>query len=289
MKSTAIRSPLFAPTADSNGRRLDRAATLDEVQLPLIEFENVSISRSGNLALRGVTLSIQPGEHVAILGPNGSGKSTFIKAITRECYPLSQPPCRLRIFGQDIWNVFDLRALLGIVTNDLADRCVQPYTVEETVLSGFFSSIGVWPNHAVTPAMRTRAAELMKLVEIAHLAHRQMTEMSSGEVRRAVIARALVHSPHALLLDEPANSLDIRSQHERRAAVRRLAAEGIGLLLVTHHLPDIIPEIERIICLKDGRVWRDGPKTEILTAPTLSALFGVEVQVEQNAGFYQMF
>ncbi|MBE0659841.1 MAG: ATP-binding cassette domain-containing protein [Bryobacteraceae bacterium] len=262
---------------------------MDEVQLPLIEFENVSISRSGNLALRGVTLSIQPGEHVAILGPNGSGKSTFIKAITRECYPLAQPPCRLRIFGQDIWNVFDLRALLGIVTNDLADRCIQPYTVEETVLSGFFSSIGVWPNHAVTPAMRTRAADLMKLLEITHLAHRQMTEMSSGEVRRAVIARALVHSPHALLLDEPANSLDIRSQHELRAAVRRLAAEGIGLLLVTHHLPDIVPEIERIICLKDGRVWRDGPKTEILTAPTLSALFGVEVQVEQNAGFYQMF
>ncbi|MBA3975360.1 MAG: molybdenum ABC transporter ATP-binding protein [Candidatus Solibacter sp.] len=262
---------------------------MDAVQLPLIEFENVSISRSGNLALRGVTLSIQPGEHVAILGPNGSGKSTFIKAITRECYPLAGPASRLRIFGQDIWNVFDLRALLGIVTNDLADRCIQPYTVEETVLSGFFSSIGVWPNHAVTPAMRARAAELMQLLEITHLAHRQMTEMSSGEVRRAVIARALVHEPKALLLDEPANSLDIRSQHELRAAVRRLAAEGIGLLLVTHHLPDIVPEIDRVICLKDGRVWLDGPKRESLTAPTLSGLFGVAVRVEEFDGFYQMF
>jgi iron complex transport system ATP-binding protein len=255
----------------------------------LIEFENVHVSRSGNLALRGVTLAIQPGEHVAILGPNGSGKSTLIKAITRECYPLAGPDSRLRIFGEDVWNVFDLRALLGIVTNDLAERCVQPYTVEETVLSGFFSSIGVWPNHEVTPAMRDKAAELLDLLEIRHLAGRQMTEMSSGEVRRAVIARALVHSPHALLLDEPANSLDIRSQHELRDAVRRLAAQGIGLLLVTHHLPDIVPEVERVICLKDGQVWRDGPKAEILTSATLSALFGVDVRVQEAGGYYQMF
>lgn len=256
---------------------------------PLIEFENVHISRSGNLALKGVTLSIQPGEHVGILGPNGSGKSTFIKAITRECYPLAEPASRLRIFGREVWNVFDLRALLGIVTNDLAERCVQPYTVEETVLSGFFSSVGVWPNHEVTPRMRARAAELMDLLDLGHLAGRQMTEMSSGEVRRAVIARALVHDPKALLLDEPANSLDIRSQHELRHSVRRLAAQGIGLLLVTHHLPDIVPEVERVICLKDGRVWRDGPKREILTASALSALFGVDVRVEEFDGFYQMF
>jgi len=259
------------------------------VNPPLIEFENVHIARGGNLALRGVTLSIRPGEHAAILGPNGSGKSTLIKAITRECYPLEKPPSRLRIFGSDVWNVFDLRALLGIVTNDLAERCVQPYTVEETVLSGFFSSIGIWPNHAVTAAMRDKAASLMDLLEIGHLASRQMTEMSSGEVRRTVIARALVHEPKALLLDEPANSLDIRSQFELRDAVRKLAAQGIGLLLVTHHLPDIVPEIGRVIGLKDGRVWLDGPKVEVLTQAALASLFGVAIRLECRDGFYHMF
>jgi iron complex transport system ATP-binding protein len=259
------------------------------MQPPLIEFENVHISRGGNPALRGITLSIQPGEHAAILGPNGSGKSTLIKAITRECYPLPEPGSRMRIFGRETWNVFDLRALLGIVTNDLADRCVQPYTVEETVLSGFFSSIGTWPNHEVTPAMIERAGELMDLLEIRGLAGRLMTEMSSGEVRRAVIARALVHSPKAILLDEPANSLDIRSQFELRDAVRRLASQGIGLLVVTHHLPDIVPEIDRVICLRDGEVWLDGPKESILTPETLSALFGAEVHVDRRGGYYHMF
>jgi iron complex transport system ATP-binding protein len=256
---------------------------------PLIEFENVHVARGHNLALNGVTLSIEPGEHVAILGPNGSGKSTFIQAITRDCYPLAGPSSRMRIFGRDSWNVFDLRALLGIVTNDLAERCVQPNTVEETVLSGFFSSIGVWPNHEVTAAMRDKAASLMDLLGIGGLALRRMTEMSSGEVRRTVIARALVHDPKALLLDEPANSLDIGSQFELRSAVRKLARQGIGLVLVTHHLPDIVPEVERVICFRQGRVWRDGDKRELLTRPALSELFGVDVQVEQRDGYYHMF
>ncbi|HPT26150.1 MAG TPA: ATP-binding cassette domain-containing protein [Bryobacteraceae bacterium] len=256
---------------------------------PLIEFENVHVARGGNLALQGVTLSIEPGEHVAILGPNGSGKSTLIQAITRDCYPLTGPSSRLRIFGRDTWNVFDLRALLGIVTNDLAERCVQPNTVEETVLSGFFSSIGVWPNHGVTAAMRDKASSLMDLLGIAHLSSRRMTEMSSGEVRRAVIARALVHDPAALLLDEPANSLDIASQFELRQAMRRLAGEGIGLVLVTHHLPDIVPEIGRVVCLRQGRVWRDGNKRELLTRPVLSKLFGVAVQLQQLDGYYHMY
>jgi len=256
---------------------------------PLIEFDNVHLMRGDRLALKGVTLSVKPGEHVAILGPNGSGKSTLIKAITRECYPLHDPPGRVRIFGNEVWNIFDLRALLGIVTNDLVEECVQSHTVEETVLSGFFSSIGIWPNHAVTPGMLEKAGSLLRLLGIQDLARRRMTELSSGEVRRAVIARALVHDPKALLLDEPANSLDIASQLELRHAMRRLADQGIGLVLVTHHLPDIVPEIDRVVCLRAGAVWRDGDKRDLLTAAALSELFGVEVHVEQRGGFYHMY
>lgn len=255
--------------------------------LPLIEFDNVTIFRGERAGLESVSLSIGLGEHVAILGPNGSGKSTFIKAVTRELYPRYPPPaCRLRILGQDTWNVFDLRPLLGIVTNDLSDKCTQPYTVTETVLSGFFSSIGLWPNHHVTPAMQAKANELMDLLEIRHLAQRPMNEMSSGEVRRAVIARALVHDPKALLLDEPSNSLDLRSQSELRETMRKLAASGLGLLLVTHHLPDIIPEIDRVICLRNGKLVLDGAKQQVLTENTLSELFGVPLNLEHRDGYY---
>lgn len=254
---------------------------------PLLELRNVTIFRGARPGLENVSLSIALGEHVAILGPNGSGKSTFIQAVTRELYPRYPPPaCEVRILGRDTWNVFDLRPLLGIVTNDLATQCTQPYSVRETVLSGFFSSIGIWPNHHVTPEMNARADELMDLLDIARLADRPVNEMSSGEVRRAVIARALVHDPKALVLDEPSNSLDLRAQAELRDTTRKLAAAGLGILLVTHHLPDIIPEIDRIICLRSGRLFRDGPKHEILTEATLRDLFGVPLRLEQRDGYY---
>lgn len=257
------------------------------MSIPLLELRNVTIFRGSRPGLEEVSLSIGLGEHVAILGPNGSGKSTFIQAVTRELYPRYPPPrCEVRILGRDTWNVFDLRPLLGIVTNDLAAQCTQPYSVRETVLSGFFSSIGIWPNHRVTPAMEAKANELMDLLEIAHLSGRPVNEMSSGEVRRAVIARALVHDPKALVLDEPSNSLDLRAQAELREITRKLARAGLGLLLVTHHLPDIIPEIDRVICLRGGRVFRDGPKREILTGTNLSELFGVPLRVEQRDGSY---
>ncbi|HRJ19000.1 MAG TPA: ATP-binding cassette domain-containing protein [Bryobacteraceae bacterium] len=254
---------------------------------PLLELRNVTIFRGTRPGLENVSLSIALGEHVAILGPNGSGKSTFIQAVTRELYPRYPPPaCEVRILGRDTWNVFDLRPLLGIVTNDLATQCTQPYSVRETVLSGFFSSIGIWPNHHVTPEMHARADELMDLLDITRLADRPVNEMSSGEVRRAVIARALVHDPKALVLDEPSNSLDLRAQSELRDTTRKLAAAGLGILLVTHHLPDIIPEIDRVICLRDGRIFRDGPKNEILTEATLRDLFGVPLRVERRDGYY---
>jgi len=258
-------------------------------QPALIEFENVVIERETRTALNGVTFSIRAGEHVALVGPNGSGKSTLIHAVTRDCYPRYPPPrCRLRLWGREQWHLFELRALLGIVTNDLVARCTQPYSVEETVLSGFFSSIGVWPNHEVTQVMREKAEEAMAFFEIVHLRDRVMKELSSGEARRAVFARALVNDPKALILDEPTNSLDIRAQHEVRDAMRKLAQKGVSVILVTHHLPDIIPEIDRVIALSQGQIVADGPKQSVFTAAMLSELFGVPVDVHETGGYYHM-
>lgn len=265
---------------------------------PLLEYRNVSVYRGDTLALDGVSLEVGVGEHVAILGPNGCGKSTLIKTFTRECYPAStHGDYRLRILGQDAWDVRDLRDMLGIVTNDLVDECTRGMSSDfaelprrvnarNTVLSGFFSSIGVWEHHHVTPAMREKADALLAQLGVAHLADRLLTEMSSGEVRRVVIARALVHDPSALVLDEPTNSLDLRATYELRDAVRVIAQSGLSVMLVTHHLADIIPEIERVILIKRGRIVDDGPKEELLTSARLSELFGVRIEVGRRGEFY---
>lgn len=265
---------------------------------PLLDYHNVSVYRGDTLALDGVSLQVAVGEHVAILGPNGCGKSTLIKTFTRECYPAAgRGPSHLRILGQDAWDVRELRAMLGIVTNDLVDECTRGMssdfaelprrvTARDTVISGFFSSIGVWEHHEVTAAMRAKADTLLAQLGVAHLADRLLTEMSSGEVRRVVIARALVHDPSSLVLDEPTNSLDLRATHELRDAVRTVAASGLSVVLVTHHLADIIPEIERVILIKRGRVVDDGPKERLLTSERLSDLFEIPIDVLRRGAFY---
>jgi iron complex transport system ATP-binding protein len=257
---------------------------------PLIEFQDVTVYRGDKIALDRITLSIQAGEHVAILGPNGCGKSTLIKTITRECYPrYSGNGTGLRIFGQECWNVFDLRALLGIVSNDLMQSCARDISGREAVLSGFFSSIGIWPNHHVTAAMEAKTDEILALLEITHLAGRDVNEMSSGEARRILIGRALAHDPKALVLDEPTASLDLHAMHELRAIMRKLAQAGTSIIVVTHHLPDIIPEVGRVILIKKGRVLRDGAKRDVLTSGLLSELFETPVELIERDGLYQIW
>ena len=216
--------------------------------------------RGENIALRNLSLTIGAGEHVAILGPNGCGKSTLIKTITRECYPLAQPGSSVTILGESFWNVVDLRSMLGIVSNDLMAQCTREITGFEIVLSGFFRASA---SGRITMSRKSSAArplDVLRFLEAAHLADKPVEEMSSGEARRMLIGRALVHDPKALLLDEPSTSLDLFAQHELRENIRKLARAGIAIILVTHHLSDIIPEIDRVIMMRNGEIAEDGAK-----------------------------
>lgn len=252
----------------------------------LLEFRNLTVFRDETRVLERFSLAIPARQNVAILGPNGSGKSTLIKLVTRELYPMVAADAEIRVLGRDRWVLSELREHLGIVSNDLMATCTRDITGRELVLSAFFGSVGLWPHHAVTPDLEARAAVALETMEVTHLADRVMTQLSSGEARRLLVARALAHGASALVLDEPTNSLDLRACRDFTASLRRLAQQGTNIILVTHHLPDIIPEIDRVVVLKDGRVWRDGAKRDVLTSPVLSDVFGIDVDVEERGGFY---
>lgn len=255
----------------------------------LIDFQNIRVMRGEKFALDDFSLRIMPQEHIAIIGPNGCGKSTLIKTITRECYPVPRDNSRITILGNERWNVFELRVLLGIVSNDLMERLKGDVTGRDIVLSGFFSSTQVFANHHVEPAHLEKANAALARLEATHLADRPLAELSSGEAQRILIARALVHDPLALVFDEPSNSLDILMQHKLREAMRGLAQSGVGIVLVTHHAADIIPEIERVVLMREGRVLADGRKEELLTPERMSELFGYPVEIAHRDGYYHIW
>ncbi len=253
---------------------------------PLLEFENVTVVKSDKKVLDAITVTIPEGENVAILGPNGAGKSSFIQTITREIYPvISDDRTMFRCRGRDVWDVFLMRSVFGIVSNDLQYTFTRDMTGWEVVLSGFFSSIGLY-NRVVTREMQKKADDICTFLEIMHLKDRQMNELSSGEARRFLIGRALVNNPKTLILDEPTNSLDLHALHAFRQCLQKIARAGTGIILVTHNLHDIIPEISRVILMKDGRFCNDGPKAAMLTDKNIGGLFSVPVQVMEMDGWY---
>jgi len=256
---------------------------------PLLDFHNLRVMRGQKIALDEFSLRIGADEHVAILGPNGCGKSTLIKTITRECYPVARPDSSMSILGQDSWDVLALRARLGIVSNDLMLSCTGDASGRDVVLSGFFSSISVFSNHVVDARHRELAEAALAGLKISHLADRPVCEMSSGEGRRVLIARALVHRPSALLFDEPCNSLDLSAQQSLRRTMRELANSGTAIILVTHELADIVPEIGRVVLMDRGRVVADGAKEDILQVERLAALFGVNVEMARRDGHYHLW
>jgi iron complex transport system ATP-binding protein len=254
---------------------------------PFLELEEVNVARGGRTVLHGINLRVEAGEQIAVLGPNGCGKSTLIKTMTCECYPLAQEGTRVSIFGRERWDLTELKRRLGVVSDVLPGRPTLRTTGRDAVLTGFFSSSTLWPNLLVTDTMRARAEEVLELVGAVGIAEKLVGEMSAGEQRRVMIGRALAGSgAEMVLLDEPSNALDIAAQHGLRGMLRRLAQQGTGILLITHQIADILPEIGRVILMREGRIVADGKKEKLLTEPVLSELFGVEVRVMQRDRFY---
>ncbi len=254
--------------------------------VPLLEVQNITVIRGERPALNGLSLRIEDGEHIAILGPNGCGKSTLIKVITREEYPLLRPDTYIRIYGQERWHLDELRQWLGIVSNDWMTKATRDVKSRELVLGGFFNSVVIEPYHDVTPEMLAMAEMALREMGVTHLADRWTDELSSGEARRVLLARALVHTPRALLLDEPGTSLDFAAQQHLNELVSMQAKSGKTIVLVTHHLSDVIPEIERVAFMKGGRIVDDGPKHTMLTTAKMSELFGARLEVIEKEGRY---
>jgi iron complex transport system ATP-binding protein len=258
---------------------------------PLIELEHAHVARGNDVVLHDVSLRIERGEHVAILGPNGCGKSTLLKTMTCELYPIVKPETRVRLLGRERWDLTELKRRMGVVSPELPGRPTLQTTGFDAIVTGFFSSSTLWPNLHVTDAMRERAGEILTLVGAEGLREKSVGQMSAGQQRRVMIGRALAGASvdgevQMLLLDEPSNALDLAAQHDLREMLRGLAQRGVAIVMITHHIADILPEMQRVVMMRDGRIVADGPKHELLTERRLSDLFGRDITLVERNEFW---
>jgi iron complex transport system ATP-binding protein len=257
--------------------------------VPLASLEHVHVARGSRVILQDVNLRIAGGEHLAILGPNGCGKSTLLKTLTCELYPLVLPQTRVEIMGRQRWDLTELKRRMGVVSAELPGRQTLTTTGFDAILTGFFSSSTLWPNLEVTPAMRERAEEIVGLVGAEQLRNKPVGAMSAGQQRRVMIGRALAGTTaevQMLLLDEPSNALDLGAQHDLREMLRGLARKGTAILLITHHIADILPEMDRIVMMREGTIAADASKQDLLTESKLSELFGRDIVLTERDGYW---
>lgn len=255
----------------------------------ILDLQNVTLVRGEHRVLDRVCWRVHRGEHTALLGPNGCGKSTLLKLLTRNLYPsVVDGQCgSVRIFGETEWNVWELRTRLGMVSSELDHRFLGGrsgrLTARQAVLTGFFSSELEPDEELVTASMEDRATEVLQFMEIESLRDRPVGHLSTGERRRVMLARALIHAPEALVLDEPTSGLDLRAQHQLLRRLESIADAGTTLIVVTHHFEEVLPCVERTVLMRSGTIAFDGPTRDAMQSDRLAAIFQSPLTVERTA------
>jgi iron complex transport system ATP-binding protein len=258
---------------------------------PLLEINNVTAFQGSTRVFDNLNLTIGQGENVAILGPNGAGKSTLLKLLTRDIYPVVRDHSFVRINGSETVNVRELRQHIGFVSHDLQNQYANVLaTGYDSVLSGFFGAVGmIYSHYPITDGHRQRAQTVIDELHLQPLQERLFMHLSTGQQRRFLLARAMIHQPSTLILDEPTNSLDIQATFGLIAHLREQVQQGVAVIIATHHIHEILPEINRLILLKEGVIVADGDKAALLTSNTLSELYETPIAVVEHNGFYQAF
>lgn len=253
-----------------------------------LDIQNADVYQGTTQVFANLSLQLKMGENVAVLGPNGAGKTTLLKLVTRELYPVVKPNSYVKLFDDELVLLWELRKKIGLVSQDFQNDYSAHIKGLTVVLSGFFGAVGVHEHHQVTEQQVGRAKQLMQQLDILHTEDRYYAHLSTGQQRRLLLARALVHDPQVLIFDEPTNGLDLKAAIQLTQTMRELAQAGKSLLLVTHHVQEIVPEITRIILLAKGELVADGDKNQLMNNRTLSELFDVPVKLAETDGFYQV-
>ncbi len=254
----------------------------------IINFENVYVNYGSVTVLEKVNLKINAGENWVILGANGSGKSTLMKLFSHDLYPNTEYTFKKEIFGKDRWDIFELKKHLGIITNDLHNQFVSQasdVSALDSILSGYYSSLGVFKHHNFSQKQCEEALNVLKFLDIQSIQNKKIAHMSTGQIRRCVIGRSLIHEPRAFILDEPTTGLDIKAQRSLLEIIQKLSKK-VPVVLVTHNIDEIFPEITHVALMYKKTIYKQGKKEDILTSENLSEIFETKIDLKKENNRY---
>ncbi|HLP78357.1 MAG TPA: ABC transporter ATP-binding protein [Candidatus Paceibacterota bacterium] len=254
---------------------------------PILEISNLCIRRGETDILQNISWRIESGEHWVILGANGSGKTSLLSALTGYLMPTDGEISVLgRRYGESDWR--ELRKHIGIVSSSVRQMMSDDEPALDTVISGRYAMIDFWGT--ATRADRSKAQRILAQIECSHLAERPWRVLSQGERQRILIGRALMARPRLLILDEPCAGLDPAAREHFLQFLERLGRNRNAptMVLVTHHVEELMPVFSHVLVLKDGNALTSGPKADVLDSRTLSAAFKTRLRLEKVSGRYQL-
>lgn len=254
----------------------------------LLRLHDAKVKMDGRVILDVDDFVINQGERIVVLGPNGSGKSTLVKLLTKEIEPVWRETPPVLFMGQPDPSEEALIETVGLVSTDVQERMMVHRTVFDIVLGGFFGSVGVPFHIGASDEQVEQARKAIREIGIPSLSERDMLTLSTGQARRALIARALINGPALLIFDEPTSGLDPEGAWNMRQSLSALAKAGHTILVITHNVSDIMPEFDRVVMLQDAHIVADGPKEEVLTTQKLRHLFGVPITLVETDGRYHL-
>ena len=253
-----------------------------------LELKNINIYYDQKNIINNINLSLETGQNTVLIGANGSGKSTLIKSITRLKYPIYEKNSHLKLFNSTKINIWELRSKIGFVCTELDLRMKHNMTITDVIMSGLQGTFGLLNKETITSEQTKRLEKVMKLLNI-NVSNKYYCELSDGQKRKVLLARALINQPVILILDEPTTMLDIKSSYSFLNDLRQLSKEKVTIFYTTNNIENIIPEINRIIFLKKGIIIADGEPSKVMTSENISNLYDYNLNIISKNGFWRAF
>ena len=252
------------------------------------DLKNINVCIDQKEVLSNINISLNHGENTLILGPNGSGKSTFLKLLNRSIHPITSNNSSFKLFNKENINIWDLRKKVGFLFKEMEQRVNIGVTLYDVIISGFSGTFNSRYSKLLSEREKIKIDNLINEWGLNNIISNEFKSLSDGQKRRALLARALVYEPDILVLDEPFCNLDIKSNFILNRNLSKLIEQSVNIVYVTHNLESILPKTNRVILIKEGKIFKDGSPHELVTSKILSYLFNISINVIEQEGYWRM-